>query len=104
RNLKELTGEGRILEITTTKGPSRYDANISRHSHLRCMGCEKLEDVAERNLPTLISTRRLQRYRILEYRIELLGLCPKCQSKKELIIKSSRRKYGPERNQDTRKS
>jgi Fe2+ or Zn2+ uptake regulation protein len=26
RNLKSLSEEGRLLEITTTKGPSRYDA------------------------------------------------------------------------------
>jgi Fe2+ or Zn2+ uptake regulation protein len=81
RNLKSLTEEGRILEITTIKGPSRYDANTSKHSHLRCVDCGHLEDVPEKEIVLSSKTKRLRNFKIFEYKIELLGLCPGCQKK-----------------------
>lgn len=47
RNLKQLTAEGLLVEINTTRGASRYDANLSKHSHLRCAKCNRLEDVLQ---------------------------------------------------------
>jgi len=58
RNLKTLSDEGRILEITTTKGPSRYDTNTSKHSHLRCVGCGRLEDIPEKELKLRLGTKK----------------------------------------------
>jgi len=75
RNLHRLCDEGRLLEITT-KRSSRYDANVSRHSHLRCLECDRLEDVHQQDLK---QPRRIHGYKILESRMELLGLCPECQ-------------------------
>jgi Fur family ferric uptake transcriptional regulator len=78
RNLKALTAEGLLLEITTSRGPARYDANISRHSHLRCVECDRLEDVPESEM-VIEPKSRLRRYKILEYRVELIGICPTCR-------------------------
>jgi Fe2+ or Zn2+ uptake regulation protein len=79
RNLKSLCQEGRLLEITTTKGPSRYDANVSRHSHLRCTRCDRLEDVTEKELSFRARSKKLHGFRIHEFRIEMMGRCPDCQ-------------------------
>jgi len=78
RNLKTLTAEGLLLEITTTRGPARYDANVSRHSHLRCVECDRLEDVPENEM-VIQPKSRLRHYKILEYRVELIGICPACR-------------------------
>ena len=79
RNLKQLTAEGLLLEITTSRGASRYDANLTKHSHLRCARCNRLEDLAQNEIE-FIPKSRLRRYQILEFRIEFLGICPACRS------------------------
>ena len=78
RNLKLLTAEGLLLEISTARGPVRYDANVSRHSHLRCVQCDRLEDVPESEM-VLEPKSRLRKFKILEYRVELIGICPTCR-------------------------
>ena len=78
RNLKQLTAEGLLLEITTSRGAARYDANLSRHSHLRCMQCNRLEDVPQTDIH-FARKSRMRRYKILEYRVEFLGVCPSCR-------------------------
>lgn len=79
RNLKNLTEDGRLLEITTTKGPSRYDANTSQHSHLRCLQCDRLEDLPEKEFRLVSQSKKIKKYKILETRVELIGLCPECK-------------------------
>ena len=79
RNLKQLTSEGLLLEITTSRGASRYDANLTKHSHLRCARCNRLEDLTQNEIE-FIPKSRLRRYQILEFRIEFLGICPACRS------------------------
>ena len=84
RNLKTLTAEGLLLEINTTRGPARYDSNISRHSHLRCVHCDRLEDVSESD--TIVTPKsRLRNYKILEYRVEFIGICPACRNRQTSI-------------------
>ena len=85
RNLNSLCQEGRLLEISTQKGPSRYDANVSRHAHLRCVQCDRLEDVWEKNFDTQYSRRTIHGFRVLDYRLEMLGLCPDCRLQKSVI-------------------
>ncbi len=78
RNLKSLVEEGRLVEVSTVKGPSRYDANTSQHSHFRCTGCERLVDVASQDLEWRPHSDKLNSYSIMECRVELIGLCPDC--------------------------
>jgi Fe2+ or Zn2+ uptake regulation protein len=79
RNLKQLTAEGLLLEITTARGAARYDANLSKHSHLRCARCNRLDDVPQNEID-FVPKSRLRRYQILEFRIEFLGICPACRT------------------------
>ena len=79
RNLKSLTQESRLLEITTTKGPSRYDANVSQHSHLRCVECDRLDDLPEKEFHVISHSSKVKKYKILETRVEIIGLCPECK-------------------------
>lgn len=79
RNLKGLCEEGRLLEITTTKGPSRYDSNTARHSHLRCIHCDRLEDLPQEEFKVVAQSKRVDSYKLFEYRVELVGLCPDCR-------------------------
>jgi|SRR6185436_17582939 len=80
RNLKRLAEEGVIRELAT--GPiSRFDGNTGRHYHIRCLGCGRVND-----LPVSVDTKveeeagRAMNYRILGHHVEVLGVCPLCQT------------------------
>ncbi|HVQ28924.1 MAG TPA: transcriptional repressor [Vicinamibacteria bacterium] len=80
RNLKQLAARGLIREIQAGGPASRFDGNIGRHYHIRCLGCGRLSD-----LPLSVSkrledeARRATSYRILGHEVEVHGLCPLCQ-------------------------
>lgn len=84
RNLKQLAARGLIREIQSGGPASRFDGNLGRHYHIRCLGCGRLSD-----LPLSVSTRledearRATSYRILGHEVEVHGLCPLCQEGKE---------------------
>ena len=82
RNLNHLVREGRILAITNTRGPVRYDANTAHHSHLRCIGCGLMLDVPETDIDFVPRSAKTRQFQVLEYRVEFLCLCPDCRNKK----------------------
>ena len=45
RNLNALDKVGAILRIPGKDSPDRFDGNINRHYHIRCINCGKLEDI-----------------------------------------------------------
>jgi Fur family transcriptional regulator, peroxide stress response regulator len=81
RNLNTLVREGRILAITNARGPVRYDANITRHSHLNCIGCGLMLDVPEAEIDFAPRSPKIRQFEVLEYRIEFFCLCPDCRKK-----------------------
>lgn len=83
RNLNTLVREGRILAITNSRGPVRYDSNTTHHSHLKCIGCGLMLDVPETDIDFVSRSRKIRQFEVLEYRIEFLCLCPDCRNKNE---------------------
>ena len=83
RNLKELAEEGTIREMHSGGEPARFDANTGHHYHIRCVSCGRVND-----LPISVDNRleeeagRAMNYRILGHEVEVLGVCPGCQSVK----------------------
>lgn len=80
RNLKQLTEAGLIRELHAGGEGARFDGNLGRHYHIRCVGCGRVND-----LPLSVSRRleeeagRATSYRILGHEVEVQGLCPLCQ-------------------------
>jgi Fe2+ or Zn2+ uptake regulation protein len=80
RNLQKLAAEGQIREIHGVPGPARFDGNIARHYHIRCLGCGRVND-----LPIGVTERleqeaaRATDYQILGHEVEVQGLCPDCR-------------------------
>lgn len=81
RNLKRLTEEGVIREVLIAGQITRFDANTGRHYHIRCLGCGRVND-----LPVSVDRRleeeagRAMNYRVLGHQVEVLGVCPLCES------------------------
>jgi Fur family transcriptional regulator, ferric uptake regulator len=80
RNLERLAALGLIREIRGVPGPARFDGNIERHYHIRCLGCGRVND-----LPIEV-TERLEKeaalatdFHVLGHQVEVQGLCPRCR-------------------------
>ena len=79
RNLRVLSTESLIREYHSSGQPVRFDGNVEKHDHLRCVRCGSVRDV-----PGVLDDhaaadagRRLG-YRVVGHAVELRGICPDC--------------------------
>ncbi len=80
RNLDILEVSGDIRRLRLGDGPARFDGNVGRHHHVRCVGCGRIADASAgicrvRKSELAESTG----YELLDCRVELIGLCPECK-------------------------
>ncbi len=90
RDLKILARKGEILEIDFASNPSRYDSNIEKHYHFRCLKCDNIFDIDEKvNLE--IDRRAAQKtgFEVFYHCLEFHGLCQDCQQKDYTTCKDS---------------
>jgi Fur family ferric uptake transcriptional regulator len=82
RNLEDLADEGTVLKLDGSGPRRRFDGNVSRHYHIRCIRCGRVDDVTAR-LPAGIDSalRGKSEYRVLGHRVEFDGICPRCRRK-----------------------
>jgi Fur family ferric uptake transcriptional regulator len=81
RNLERLTRAGEIRRLDLAGAETRFDADTSRHYHVRCTECGRLDDVHEIT-GDLVGERfaELGGYRITGYQLEFRGICPTCRA------------------------
>ncbi len=80
RNLEILSDNGMIQKLELSGSQRRYDGNPKLHYHVRCVRCERMDDLPLSTLPALESAiRKSCGYEVLGYRLEFIGLCPKCR-------------------------
>lgn len=80
RNLKSLAEAGEIYQLELAGSTSRFDGNMDNHYHFRCRKCGDMYDLDE-PVDSSIEKRIAQKtgFKITQQRLELLGLCTKCQ-------------------------
>lgn len=80
RNLDLLAESGAIQKVELPGKQKRFDANTSRHYHLRCIRCGRLEDASVDPIDDLENTlMEAKGYEILGHRLEFVGICPLCK-------------------------
>lgn len=90
RNLELLSEVGTIHKLDFTGTVARFDSNLERHDHVRCVRCERLADVHDMgNNMVGEETKQLAGYEILGRRLEFLGICPDCKSQQATAKKHS---------------
>lgn len=84
RNLEILTALGEIQTLELSGSQKRYDGNPSKHYHIRCLHCGRVDDAP------IAPLNRLEDelydatvYTIMGHRLEFVGLCPKCSQDEE---------------------
>ena len=80
RNLELLAQNGVIQKLQISGAEARFDGNTERHYHVRCIHCERVDDVHD--LPEDFvggQVQSLAGYDIVGFRLDFLGVCVDCQ-------------------------
>lgn len=68
-------------KLTIGEGPARYDPRTDEHHHVRCVACGSVADVEDTGLDRWFEAMDPSTdFEILDYRLELLGHCPRCRN------------------------
>lgn len=83
RNLDLLAAMGEIQKLDLGGSQARFDGDVGRHHHVRCTECGRVDD-----LPTVPLDLAQDKhddsggYELLGYRLEFLGVCPRCRAQR----------------------
>ena len=82
RNLDLLAQQGTIQKHALGGAEARFDGHPNRHYHVRCDRCGRMDDLDGMH-EDLVGEQPAQAsgYRILGYRLELIGICPDCSKR-----------------------
>jgi len=95
RVLDMLVRSSTITRACHPGSAGRFDRNTRQHHHLVCLHCEKVIDLHDERLNALPmpDTRRLG-FEIVDYRIQLRGICHDCRRKQRTSSRRSKRGAG----------
>ncbi len=80
RNLELLSRQGVIQKLEYGSGEARFDGNPARHHHIRCVECNRVEDIHGPTLDVLgVVENDCSDYLVLGCHMEYFGLCPQCR-------------------------
>ena len=81
RTLKLLLDQGLICRIVLGDGSVCYRvSHRAHHHHLVCLACGATEDVDLADVEVVLaSVREATEYEVIDHRVEVYGLCPRCK-------------------------
>ena len=79
RNLDLLAEKGIIKKLEVGGEQKRFDGDTSPHYHIRCMRCNRVEDIfIERDMELEKNAASCCNYKILDHHVQFSGICSKC--------------------------
>lgn len=88
RNLDRLVETGQVRKLDGG-GQGRFDADLSEHYHIRCLRCNRIDDIHE---PVSV---RIQGgpgdnsdFEVFGYNLEFSGICRECRGKNKAGLNS----------------
>ena len=84
RNLELLCQYGEILKLELGGSQRRYDGNLKKHYHVRCVQCGRVGDIVinPTTIPETFSLKH-EEFEITGHRLDFLGICSDCKRKKK---------------------
>jgi Fur family peroxide stress response transcriptional regulator len=84
RTLLTFSKIGAATILTIPGGPKRFDGDIQKHDHFRCIRCDSIIDIYDGpshiDIPESIS----KRFNVLDSKIVFEGICDKCKKAENL--------------------
>jgi Fur family transcriptional regulator, peroxide stress response regulator len=75
-----LRTSGLVQEVNVGHDRARFDANLTPHHHLICLGCQAIVDVMDPRLNDLDSPADIPKnFKITSYQIAFRGFCGTCR-------------------------
>lgn len=82
RNLEILADLGEIQKLELSGAIMRFDGNPSKHYHIRCIGCNRVDDAPIAPMKQLEDELYgTTVFEIIGHNLEFTGLCPDCARK-----------------------
>ena len=82
RNLEILAELGEIQKLELSGAIMRFDGNPSKHYHIRCIGCNRVDDAPIAPMTQLENELYgTTVFEIIGHNLEFVGLCPDCARK-----------------------
>ena len=79
RNLDLLAEKGIIKKLEVGGEQKRFDGDTSPHYHIRCVRCNRVEDIfIERHKELEKNAASCCNYKILDHHIQFSGICSNC--------------------------
>ena len=79
RNLDLLAERGIINKLEVGGEQKRFDGDTSPHYHIRCIRCNRVEDIfIERDKKLEKKAATCCNYKILDHHVQFSGICSKC--------------------------
>lgn len=79
RNLELLADKGIIRKLEVGGELKRFDGDTSPHYHIRCVKCNRVEDIfIKRNLDLEKNAATCCKYKILDHHVQFSGICSSC--------------------------
>jgi Fur family ferric uptake transcriptional regulator len=97
RNLEVLSSQGLISRLDMGSGQRRFDAVTDDHHHIRCLVCNRVDDIRLSANAGIDSIKRdaekTAGYEVKGFSVDLYGICPRCRSgNTEKVIRDDSRK------------
>ena len=81
RNLEILSDVGLIRKLEISGRQKRFDSELAEHDHIFCVECHRIENLAIDKSNVDVPASETKGYTITGRRLEVTGLCPRCQKK-----------------------
>lgn len=82
--LAALQRAGLVCEVNYWRDGARFDANMSPHHHLICLGCRRIEDLEDDALNCLsLAPERRGMFQVTGHRVEFHGYCGACRRRRK---------------------
>ncbi len=78
RNLEALLQQGIISKIIIEDYPSRFEFKKEEHLHIRCVSCDRIDDLPYKPDFPLDKAQLMSDYEVIGYNQEFIGKCPRC--------------------------
>jgi len=81
RNLETLTEFGLIQKIEVGTSQKRFDGDIDRHFHVKCVSCEKVFDLPQNQVKEPAFQKDVvEGVQIVNYSLHFTGICDTCST------------------------
>lgn len=88
KTLEILRDIGEVMEFPV-EGRTRYDGNLQPHVHLICERCHSVTDWSNDAISIPEEAIAPSVFRPRYYRLEVHGLCPRCQLEDKTIVRNA---------------